>query len=237
VEPTDLDKARRRLAEARAEAEAGARRLLESGLSMSLRESVQELSTYDNEPADIASETFEREKDFGLLDARKARLGDIAAAEARLRDGAYGRCLGCGGPVGEARLEALPWADRCAACQEEAEAAAGNASGDANAAVVPMPYGARPEAGHDPVGFDGEDAWQAVARFGTANGPQDDPPAVEPTRAYVDADEDRDTVDPADDIVDPSADTPGQAFAELRRRGDAPAYDPEDGDPAGRRDG
>lgn len=228
------DEARRRLLRARAEAEKAAGRLIESGLGMSLKASVQELSSYDNQPADLGSETFEREKDSALLAAREARLADIAAAERRLGHGTFGRCAGCGRPIPDERLRAVPWTERCVSCQQVVEDAARNASGDPDAEVVPMPYGARPRPGTDPVGFDGEDAWQAVARFGTANSPQDVPPAVEPMRAYVNADEDRDSADAADDIVDPSADTPGEAFPSLRRRGpDRPAYDPWDGEPSG----
>lgn len=227
----EREEARRRLAAARDEAEAGKRMLVESGLGMSLKESVQELSSYDNEPADLGEETFEREKDGSLLAAREARLRDIAAAERRLAEGGYGRCERCGRPIGDERLRAVPWAAHCVACQEEEERAARNAPGDADAEVVPMPYGVRPP--RDDVGFDGEDTWQAVARYGTANSPQDTPPAGEPTRAYVGADEDRGSVDRADDIVDPEADTPGQAFAAPRRRGRRPAYDPEDGEPSG----
>lgn len=228
------EEARRRLDRARAEAEKAAGMLIESGLNTSLKQSVQALSSYDNQSADLGSETFEREKDSALLDARKARLADIDAAQRRLGRGTYGRCVVCGRPIADERLRAVPWTERCASCQQVAEDAARNASGDPNAEVVPMPYGARPRRGTDPVGFDGEDAWQAVARFGTANSPQDVPPAVDPLRAYVDAEEDRDSVDGADDIVDPNADTPGEAFASLRRRGpDRPAYDPWDGEPSG----
>ena len=45
------------------------------------------------------------------------RLSDIDAALARLDAGTYGRCLDCGGPIGRARLEAIPDAARCVVCQ------------------------------------------------------------------------------------------------------------------------
>ncbi|MEG3068544.1 MAG: hypothetical protein RQM95_10115 [Syntrophaceticus schinkii] len=37
-----------------------------------LRDSINELSMYDNHPADIGTETFERSKDIGLKDACSA---------------------------------------------------------------------------------------------------------------------------------------------------------------------
>ncbi|MCC6994260.1 MAG: TraR/DksA C4-type zinc finger protein [Deltaproteobacteria bacterium] len=43
-------------------------------------------------------------------------LARIDAALAALRAGSYGGCEGCGVALGWARLEQLPWADRCASC-------------------------------------------------------------------------------------------------------------------------
>lgn len=45
------------------------------------------------------------------------RLEEIGAALGRLENGSYGVCEDCGGPVGRARLEAIPEAARCIACQ------------------------------------------------------------------------------------------------------------------------
>ena len=48
-------------------------------------------------------------------------LGDIRALEAamaRLADGTYGRCIGCGLDIGVARLRVQPAARRCVVCQE-----------------------------------------------------------------------------------------------------------------------
>ncbi len=43
-------------------------------------------------------------------------LADIDAALARIRDGGYGQCLSCGGPMGLQRLRAIPEARFCLAC-------------------------------------------------------------------------------------------------------------------------
>ncbi|MDI3281183.1 MAG: hypothetical protein QJR13_07440, partial [Bacillota bacterium] len=50
--------------------------------------------------------------------------------------------------------------------------------------------------------FDGEDAWQAVARFGTSNSPQDVPDAISIDDAVVNADEDRGIVEEVDGLID-----------------------------------
>ena len=44
-------------------------------------------------------------------------LADIERARAKVADGTYGRCDECGDPIGDARLEALPWAAECVRCR------------------------------------------------------------------------------------------------------------------------
>ena len=48
-------------------------------------------------------------------------LEDIDAALARIREGRYGTCLACGGPMGLQRLKALPEARYCLACSGQAK--------------------------------------------------------------------------------------------------------------------
>ena len=47
-----------------------------------------------------------------------ALLREVEGALDRLRDGTYGTCMDCGMPLSRKRLEALPWARYCVACQE-----------------------------------------------------------------------------------------------------------------------
>ena len=62
-----------------------------------------------------------RELAYAVLARLEARdhhaLAEIRAAEARLADGTYGRCQGCGRPIALARLRALPTARRCVGCE------------------------------------------------------------------------------------------------------------------------
>jgi len=48
-------------------------------------------------------------------------LGQIRAALARIEDGTYGQCLVDGEPIGEPRLEAVPWAAYCVKHREDVE--------------------------------------------------------------------------------------------------------------------
>ncbi len=65
-----------------------------------------ELSPYD--AADSGSDTFEREKDLGLLDDLEVELAEIEAAIARIDAGTYGIDEVTGAPIDPARLEAAP---------------------------------------------------------------------------------------------------------------------------------
>lgn len=74
---------------------------------------LSELSTYDQHPGDVATETFLREVDQSLAESVRAEIADVDAALRRVEDGTYGACLSCGRPIGDARLEALPAARFC----------------------------------------------------------------------------------------------------------------------------
>ncbi|SHG74875.1 transcriptional regulator, TraR/DksA family [Jatrophihabitans endophyticus] len=68
---------------------------------------------HDPEGATIG---FERAQAQSLLDRAVARVGELDAALARAERGDYGRCAGCGGPIGAERLAARPGTDRCIDC-------------------------------------------------------------------------------------------------------------------------
>ena len=56
------------------------------------------------------------------IDASREQLREIEAALRRLDDGAYGTCARCGGPIGDARLEARPTATLCIGCAQQENA-------------------------------------------------------------------------------------------------------------------
>ena len=67
-----------------------------------------ELSHYDQHPADVASEVLEREQRFSVVEMAEASLRDLDIAERRLDNGTYGVCEVCGKPIPDDRLEARP---------------------------------------------------------------------------------------------------------------------------------
>jgi RNA polymerase-binding transcription factor DksA len=84
-------------------------------------ENISELSSINQHPADIGTETFEREKDLSILEQIEAELADVEHALRRLDEGTYGICEACGQTIDEARLEALPAARFCLKDQAAAE--------------------------------------------------------------------------------------------------------------------
>ena len=72
--------------------------------------------TQDQHLGDAATAMHDRELDYTLTDNETQLLGAIDAALGRIDDGTYGVCTNCGKPIGEERLEALPWAELCIDC-------------------------------------------------------------------------------------------------------------------------
>jgi DnaK suppressor protein len=85
------------------------------------REDAGELSLLDQHPADYATELFDRELESGVAERLREELEAIERAEKRLADGTYGRSVESGAPIDDARLEAIPWADRTAEEQQAHE--------------------------------------------------------------------------------------------------------------------
>ena len=91
--------------------------------------SVAELASIDQHPADMGTETFERQKDVSIRGSIQSALEDVGRAERRVDEGTYGTCEACGRPIGDARLKVRPAARFCvddqAAAEREARASAG----------------------------------------------------------------------------------------------------------------
>lgn len=111
----DLEVTRSRLAEER-------RRL--GRLAASLGERIarsDELSSVDQHPADLGTETFEQTKEDSIRRQVDEQLAELRRAQARVEDGTYGLCEACGRPIGTERLAARPNARFCVDDQRAAE--------------------------------------------------------------------------------------------------------------------
>lgn len=61
-------------------------------------------------------EAISRLNDIGVGTSLESSLARTERALAKIEDGTYGRCDDCGGPIGEARLRAMPDAVLCMTC-------------------------------------------------------------------------------------------------------------------------
>jgi len=66
------------------------------------------------EAANVGSDLFDAELGQALGERLRDELDAIERAERRLADGTYGVSVESGEPIPDARLEAIPWAERTA---------------------------------------------------------------------------------------------------------------------------
>jgi len=121
----DPDRARKRLEEERERLERIRDSLAGDPEMTGDASAIDELSSADQHPGDIGTETFEHEKNQSLLESVNAQLTDIEAAFERLEKGSYGKSVLSGEPIGDDRLEAVPYARYTVQEQAEIERSAG----------------------------------------------------------------------------------------------------------------
>jgi DnaK suppressor protein len=133
----------------------------------SLKTSTGELSSYDNHPGDLGTETFEKSRDMALDETLNGRLDEVNRALELMKTGAYGKCEVCGKDIPFERLQALPSATRC--IEDTADTGLSNDRPVEEQVMTPPPSGAgehrQENAGH----FDEADAWSTLEEYGNAS--------------------------------------------------------------------
>jgi YteA family regulatory protein len=175
-------------------------------LAQTMSESISELSVYDNHPADIASETFEREKDLAILNISHEVQQKIDEALENIEKGVYGICESCGREIDVGRLEAVPYTTFCIRCQHEEEGEYINRERPIEEESLKPPFGRTFLDGTDIVATDGEDIWQKVARYGTSDTPSDLGGADSYDDTFYDAEEDQGVVQEVEGIINHNPD-------------------------------
>lgn len=134
-------------------------------------ESVGDLSSYDNHPADEATELYEREKDIALNEHIEEELNDINRALKAIENGTYGKCQVCGIEIPIDRLDAIPTTTTCINHAPE-EVVSHNRPIEEGVLMPPFGKFNYDDKDED-VAFDAEDAYQIVNSFGSSETPSD----------------------------------------------------------------
>jgi len=71
--------------------------------------------------ADKASNSYTKEFLFSLSNSERDMLQLLDEALVRIGDRSFGVCVSCEDEMDKKRLEAIPWAKHCIACQEKQE--------------------------------------------------------------------------------------------------------------------
>jgi DnaK suppressor protein len=77
---------------------------------------------------DYVAQVVEDRTNNQLADSLAATASAIRGALALIDEGRYGRCRSCDEPIGTERLQAVPWAALCMACQSAGEHRGGSRS-------------------------------------------------------------------------------------------------------------
>jgi len=160
---------------------------VKQGKMISLRDDTSELSSYDNHPGDLGNETFEAEKNFSFRTRDKFLLSEIDAALKKISEGTYGSCEICHKDIDRERLELRPYARLCIECENNMEQKVMDEEKGRpiEEQVLYPPFGRSftDNSIDDNVGFDGEDAWQAVNVYNDAT--SDNPFTKDDSMGYV----------------------------------------------------
>jgi len=80
-----------------------------------------ELSGYDNHPADVGTEVFMKEQDQGFQINIDNKLNEVESSIQMIDEGNYGRCIDCNKKIKEERLRLIPYIKTCLECTKKEE--------------------------------------------------------------------------------------------------------------------
>jgi len=81
----------------------------------------QDQSTVPSHPAELASDTSEKDLAYGRMESHTQELKEIQEAFERIDDGTFGLCEKCERLIPKERLKAIPFARLCVKCQAREE--------------------------------------------------------------------------------------------------------------------
>ena len=139
------------------------------GYGISIRDLTGELSSYDNHPGDLGTETYEAEKNLSFRTREKFLISEVQAALNKIEEGTFGICEVCHKEIGTERLDVRPYSRLCIHCEKDFEQKIDDEEqGRPIEEQVLFPPFGRSFTDHsveDKVEFDGEDTWEAVNEY------------------------------------------------------------------------
>jgi YteA family regulatory protein len=140
------------------------------GVNNTLNDSIGELSSYDNHPADIGSEVFEKGKDLALREDSLQKLELINKAIDKLENGSYGTCERCDKVIPEERLDIVPETAYCYNCHKNFDDHDRMSSRPIEEEFLYPGFGKHDydNSVHE-TELNSEDSWEAVAQYGTSS--------------------------------------------------------------------
>lgn len=90
-------------------------------LKKTQKEASGDLSSYTLHMADMASDSYERDFAFDLVNNEQELIYKIDESLRRMDEGEYGKCQVCGKKISKARLNIVPYATLCVPCQQKEE--------------------------------------------------------------------------------------------------------------------
>lgn len=141
----------------------------ETQITKSAQEEVGELSMYDNHPADMGTELYEREKDLALNTHAEDELKKVQHALQAIKEGTYGTCETCGKEIQFERLEAIPYTTVCIEDAEKSVPDDRPVEDDVLIMAEPNSFAER----RSGEARDYEDSFQEIAKSGTSETPSD----------------------------------------------------------------
>lgn len=137
----------------------------------SLRDSVDELSTVDNHPADLGTELYDREKDMALAVHGETTFAQIDAALEKINKGTYGVCETCAESIPYERLEAIPFSAYCVEHSKD-QTVASDRPIEESVILPPVDNSFSGRESNDSL-QDNEDSFRLVAQYGNSDTPSD----------------------------------------------------------------
>lgn len=136
--------------------------------NQSMPDYFDELSMYDNHPADLGTEMFMAEQGMNLSEVEKLTLREIEDSLEKIESGNYGDCDICGKEIDLERLELLPHAKICINCANSKipiDDMMGYRPVEEENLKPPFGRTNTDVSIEDSVAFDGEDSYQSVERY------------------------------------------------------------------------